>query len=99
MKIKGEGEGLMSLKQIYMIVGTVFSVIILGIVVLTTWYTVDESEQAVILTFGDAKEGTSEPGLHFKLPWPIQQVEKLSKETFSLQFGYKEEQGENKGFS
>ena len=84
----------MSLKRIYMSVGTVFLIIILGIVILTTWYTVDESQQAVILTFGEAKEGTSEPGLHFKLPWPIQQVEKLSKETFSLQFGYKEEKGE-----
>ena len=28
------------------------------------------------------------------MPWPIQSVEKLSKETFSLQFGYKEEDGE-----
>ena len=27
------------------------------------------------------------------MPWPIQTVEKLSKETFSLQFGYKEENG------
>lgn len=30
------------------------------------------------------------PGLHFKLPWPVQSVEILSKETFSLQFGYKQ---------
>ena len=51
-----------------MSVGTVFLIIILGIVILTTWYTVDESQQAVILTFGEANEGTSEPGLHFKLP-------------------------------
>ena len=32
--------------------------------------------------------------MHFKLPWPIQQVEILSKETFSLKFGYEEEGGE-----
>ena len=31
--------------------------------------------------------------MHFKLPWPVQQVEILSKETFSLQFGYKQDPG------
>ena len=31
-----------------------------------------------------------ESGLHFKLPWPVQKVEVLSKETFSLKFGYSE---------
>lgn len=66
--------------------------VILGIIVifcvLTTWYTVDESEQAVVITFGQATETITDSGLHFKLPWPIQKVEKLSKETYSLQFGY-----------
>jgi membrane protease subunit HflK len=32
------------------------------------------------------------------LPWPVQSVEKLSKETFSLQFGYEEKDGEIKDF-
>jgi membrane protease subunit HflK len=74
----------------YIMTAAVFLVIILALTAFTTWYTVDESEQAVILTFGNAQEGTSEPGLHFKLPWPIQKVEKLSKETYSMQFGYKQ---------
>src|SRR5690606_25814499 len=47
-----------------------------------------ESEQVVVLTFGDAGDPITEPGLKFKLPWPIQTVEKLSKETFSLDFKY-----------
>nr|WP_246629319.1 FtsH protease activity modulator HflK [Mesobacillus maritimus] len=68
------------------------------LVAITSWYTVDESEQAVILTFGEVEEGISEPGLHFKLPWPIQSVETLSKETFSLQFGYEEKNGEIQDF-
>ncbi|WP_042474707.1 FtsH protease activity modulator HflK [Bacillus ndiopicus] len=64
---------------------------IFGIIaVLTTWYTVDESEQAVVVTFGKSGETITESGLHFKLPWPMQKVEVLSKETFSLEFGYKE---------
>lgn len=46
------------------------------------------------MTFGKVEQTITEPGLHFKLPWPIQSVEKLSKETFSLKFGYKEENGE-----
>ncbi|MFD2446305.1 FtsH protease activity modulator HflK [Bacillus sp. CGMCC 1.16607] len=84
---------MLSIKRVYTIVGLVFLILILSVLAFTTWYTVDESEQAVILTFGKVEEGLNEPGLHFKLPWPIQSVEKLSKETFSLQFGYQEKDG------
>jgi membrane protease subunit HflK len=80
-------------RNIYMFVAAGLVGIVVVIAGLTTWYTVDESEQAVILTFGKIDEEVSTPGLHFKLPWPIQSVKKLSKETFSLQFGYKEEGG------
>ncbi|MCT2537188.1 FtsH protease activity modulator HflK [Aquibacillus koreensis] len=77
----------MTLKQIYSWLGIVIAIVILGFVGLTSWYTVDESDQAVILTFGKAEEAVTESGLHFKLPWPLQEVEKLSKETFSLDLG------------
>lgn len=89
---------MVSLKRIYTITGLVVLIVILSIVAFTTWYTVDESEQAVILTFGKVEEGVTEPGLNFKLPWPIQSVEKLSKETYSLQFGFEEIDGETKEF-
>ncbi|MBG9445810.1 tail fiber protein [Cytobacillus firmus] len=89
---------MISLKRIYTIAGLIIAIVILSIVAFTTWYTVDESDQAVILTFGKVEEGITEPGLHFKLPWPVQSVEKLSKETFSLQFGYEEKGGEIKDF-
>ncbi|WAA10175.1 FtsH protease activity modulator HflK [Fervidibacillus albus] len=85
---------MVSLKQIYTVTGLVIGIFILGLVGFTSWYTVDESEQAVILTFGKAETTVTEPGLKFKMPWPIQSVEKLSKETFSLQFGYEEVDGE-----
>ncbi len=85
---------MVSLKRMYIITAAVILVIILALTAFTSWYTVDESEQAVILTFGNAQEGTSEPGLHFKMPWPIQKVEKLSKETYSLTFGYNQD-GQN----
>ncbi|MDC3415741.1 FtsH protease activity modulator HflK [Aquibacillus salsiterrae] len=78
----------MTMKQIYTWVGIIIAIAVLAVVGFTSWYTVDESEQAVVLTFGSAEENVTESGLHFKLPWPIQEVEKLSKETFSLDFGY-----------
>ena len=80
----------MSVKRTLLITGlSLFSVIAL-IAVFTTWYTVDESEQAVVITFGRADETITDSGLHFKLPWPVQKVEVLSKETYSLQFGYEQ---------
>lgn len=88
----------MTLKRLFTYTGLGFGIIILAIVGFTTWYTVDESDQAVILTLGKVDTAVIEPGLHFKLPWPIQDVEKLSKETFSLQFGYEEKDGELKEF-
>ncbi|MBN8236911.1 FtsH protease activity modulator HflK [Halobacillus kuroshimensis] len=81
----------MSLKQIYKWAGLIAGAAVLLVVFMTTWYTVDESEQAVVLTFGEAEDGITEPGLHFKMPWPVQEVEKMSKETFSLDFGFDEE--------
>ncbi len=84
----------MSLKRLIAIVAMTVGGILAIIILFTSWYTVDESEQAVILTFGEADETVPEPGLHFKLPYPIQTVEILSKETFSLQFGYEEKDGE-----
>ena len=80
----------MSVKRTLLITGlSLFSIIAL-IAVFTTWYTVDESEQAVVITFGRADETITDSGLHFKLPWPVQKVEVLSKETYSLQFGYEQ---------
>ncbi|GGM26713.1 hypothetical protein GCM10011351_10600 [Paraliobacillus quinghaiensis] len=78
----------MTIKQIYSWIAIIIIVAVLGVVGLTSWFTVDESEQAVIITFGSADEAVTDSGLHFKLPWPIQEVRKVSKETYSLDFGY-----------
>ncbi|WP_342505419.1 FtsH protease activity modulator HflK [Sporosarcina sp. FSL K6-2383] len=83
----------MSTRRISVIVGMAIAGLLLIVIAFTTWYTVDESEQAVVITFGKADTPITESGLHFKLPWPIQNVEILSKETFSLQFGYKQDPG------
>ena len=81
----------MSAKRFGITVGMVLTALVLLLVAFTTWYTVDESEQAVLITFGKADTTITDSGLHFKLPWPIQKAEVLSKETFSLQFGYKQD--------
>ncbi|MBU9672975.1 FtsH protease activity modulator HflK [Planococcus sp. CP5-4] len=78
----------MTTKRILSIIGLSIVAILLLVAVFTSWYTVDESEQAVIITFGEAGEPVTESGLHFKMPWPIQKAEVMSKETYSLQFGY-----------
>ena len=80
----------MSTKRLLGFVGLGLFGIIAIVVIATSWYTVDESEQAVVITFGQAGDTVPDPGLHFKMPYPIQTVEILSKETFSLQFGYKQ---------
>ncbi|MBU0905216.1 MAG: FtsH protease activity modulator HflK, partial [Firmicutes bacterium] len=80
----------MSVKRILSIVSLSILGIIALIAIFTSWYTVDESEQAVVITFGKAEAPILDSGLHFKLPWPMQKVKVLSKETFSLQFGYKQ---------
>ncbi len=82
----------MSVRRILTIIGMAIAGLILLIIGFTTWYTVDESEQAVVITFGQANSTVMESGLHFKLPWPIQHVELLSKETYSLKFGYKQDE-------
>jgi len=69
----------------------VLFVLILGY---SSFYTVQEQEQAAILTFGKYTQTQEEPGLHFKLPYPIQQVVKVPANlTQKLQVGYREENG------
>jgi regulator of protease activity HflC (stomatin/prohibitin superfamily) len=57
--------------------------VIAGIVVLTivfgSWYTVDQTQRAVLLRFG-AVISVVQPGLHFKLPW-IESVQKIDMQT------------------
>ncbi|MCK9445001.1 MAG: FtsH protease activity modulator HflK [Tissierellaceae bacterium] len=61
-----------------------------ALIVFTSFYTVDQTEFAVLTTFGKPSDSIVESGLKFKLPYPIQKVQKLSKETFSLTLGYRE---------
>ena len=59
------------------------------VALITVFYQVDTDEQGVVLRFGRHVE-TVGPGLHFKLPYPIDQVYKVRTETVDVQeFGYR----------
>ena len=65
---------------------------VLALVVLiagsTCWYTVDDKQQAVVTTFGKVTEVT-DAGVHFKLPFGIQQVEMVDVNVYQkIELGY-----------
>lgn len=57
-------------------VGLAF-VVLLGIWVLTGFYTVDAAERGIVLQFGRYTQ-TTLPGLRWHWPWPIERVEKVN---------------------
>lgn len=66
----------------------VIVVILLAIGVYSGFYTVSETESAVVTTFGKAKL-VEEKGLHFKLPY-IQLVNKVDTTVKGFEIGYRE---------
>ncbi|MGO4888680.1 FtsH protease activity modulator HflK [Anaerobacillus sp. MEB173] len=83
---------MVSVKQVIVGFISLIGIAILALFLATGWYIVDESEQAALITFGKVEEQVTEPGLHFKLPWPIQRAEILSRQTYSLRVGYEQSQ-------
>ncbi len=53
------------------------AVALIGLWALTGFYTVDEAERGVVLRFG-AYGRTSQPGLRWHLPWPIESVDTVN---------------------
>jgi membrane protease subunit HflK len=70
--------------------------IVLVVIVLLAWvvlggpaFTVAPHEEGVVLTFGRFSR-TTQPGLHFKWPWPVQTVEKVPvAEVKRLEIGFR----------
>jgi len=63
--------------------------VILIFLVATSFYTVGETEKAVVTTFGKVTS-VNGAGLQFKLPYPIQDVHKVDMTTRKLTIGYSE---------
>jgi len=62
--------------------------LVLVIGVLTCFYTVDDKQQAVVTTFGKVTDIT-DAGLHFKLPFGIQQVRTVDVNVYQkIELGY-----------
>ncbi len=51
---------------------TIIIIVLIAIILLTTVFTVDVTEQVVVLQFGKPVRTIQDPGLHWKLPTPIQ---------------------------
>ena len=65
-------------------IAAVFAVLL----VFTSFYTVDDKQQAVVTTFGKVSDIT-QPGLHFKIPFGIQQVHKVDVNVYQkIELGY-----------
>ncbi|RSL33008.1 FtsH protease activity modulator HflK [Salibacterium salarium] len=79
---------MLNIKQIILGFFSFIGIIILVLFLITGWYTVDESEQAALVTFGEVNETITEPGLKFKLPWPVQKTEILPVSTNTTSVGY-----------
>ena len=63
-------------------------VLALTIGALTCFYTVDDKQQAVVTTFGEVTD-IADPGLHFKLPFGIQQVRTVDVNVYQkIELGY-----------
>ena len=68
------------------LLGLMTLVLLVG--VFTSFYTVDDKQQAVVTTFGAVTDIT-EPGLHFKLPYGIQKVRRVDVNVYQkIELGY-----------
>ena len=73
-------------------VGRTILVVALALILLTLagtcFYTVDDKQQAVVTTFGKVTDVT-DAGVHFKLPFGIQQVDKVDVNVYQkIELGY-----------
>ena len=65
--------------------------VVLLVTVLTCFYTVDDKQQAVVTTFGKVTDIT-DAGLHFKLPFGVQKVQKVDVNVYQkIELGYSTE--------
>ena len=62
--------------------------IAIGMAAMTCFYTVDDKQQAVVTTFGEVTDVT-DAGVHFKLPFGIQEVDKVDVNVYQkIELGY-----------
>jgi len=62
----------------------VIASIIGGIVLLSSLFSVHQTQQALVLQFGEPVAIATDAGLHIKLPWPVQNVVYVDKRVLNL---------------
>jgi membrane protease subunit HflK len=73
-------------RNIFRIVGAVVVVIYL----LSGFYVIQPDEEGVISRFGRLKENKIQPGMHYKIPWPVDRIERVKvKEIKRMSIGFK----------
>lgn len=80
---------LRQLKQLTRFMPAVIIIVIVLLAALTSYYTVEQDELAVVTRFGKFNRVT-EPGLHFKLPFGIEKIQKPRvQHIFKEEFGFR----------
>ena len=79
--------------------GKTIAAIVLALVVVTLagtcYYTVDDKQQAVVTTFGKVTD-VVDAGIHFKLPFGIQQAHKVNTNVYQkIELGYNSGSGDS----
>ncbi len=75
-------------------------IILLGAAIFSTsWYTVDDKQQAVITTFGKVTD-LNDAGIHFKIPFGIQKVHKVDANVYQkIELGYRSNPNDGVGLT
>ena len=82
-------------KKVFRWILIAVAVALLILLIVSSVYTVGDKEQAVITTFGKVT-GISEPGIHVKLPFGIQNVETVKvNEIKNIEIGYRSDGSNN----
>ncbi|MCL2120990.1 MAG: FtsH protease activity modulator HflK [Clostridiales bacterium] len=75
-----------SVKRVFRLLNAGILALILAVIGINGYYVIEEQEQAVVITLGQASVVES-PGIHFKFPF-IQEVYKISMAARGLNIGY-----------
>ncbi len=76
-------------KKITTLIWVAVIAVLLIVGIATSFYTVDDKQQAVVTTFGAVTDVT-DAGVHFKLPFGIQQVKKVDVNVYQkIELGYR----------
>jgi modulator of FtsH protease HflC len=66
------------------LVSAIFALLVLGTLATSMLYVVDQRQYAIVFALGEVKEVVNEPGLHFKLPPPFQNVTYFDKRILTI---------------